>query len=87
MNQNLNPNPILNLPPTKIIFDEQTGQHITFTIDKAKTEFYLTSYLPKWIPNKNKFYYLVSQKLWGIHQQRLLYVDEFATDFVIQYYH
>jgi hypothetical protein len=76
---------IENLPPTKTIFDKQTGVDILFSLDKDKIHFFREAYLPKWVNDKP--YYLISQKFWGIHQQTLLYVDSTGTDFFVYYYH
>jgi len=74
-----------NLPSTKILFDERTGEEITFELDKEKIKYFHETYLPKW--KENKPFYLISQKFWGIHQQKLLYVDVTGTEFFIDYYH
>jgi hypothetical protein len=76
---------IEKLPTTKTIFDDRTGQELVFSLDKDKIHFFCDTYLPKW--ENNKHYYLISQKLWGIHQQILLYVDSTGTDFLVEYYH
>ena len=74
-----------NLPSTIILFDERTGEEITFQLDKEKIKYFHETYLPKW--KENKPFYLISQKLWGIHQQQLLYVDITGTEFFVDYYH
>ena len=76
---------IENLPPTKTILDDRTGQEFIFSLEKERIHFFREAYLPKWMNNKH--YYLVSQKKWGIHQQILLYVDSTGTDLFVDYYH
>lgn len=76
---------IEKLPLIKKVFDDNTKQEITFVLDKEKIQFFRDTYLPKWI--NNKYYYLISQKCWGIHQQILLYTDSTGTDFFVDYYH
>ena len=73
------------LPTTKILIDERTNQLIEFQLETEKIQHFCECYLPKW--KDNKPYYLISQKLWGIHQQILLYVDITGTDFFVDYYH
>lgn len=73
------------LPTTKIFIDENTGQEIEFQLEKEKIHFFHKVYLPKW--KDNTPYYLICQKLWGIHQQILLYVDITGTNFFVDYYH
>ena len=73
------------LPITKIFIDENTGQEIEFKLEEDKIQHFCNSYLPKW--KENKPHYLISQKLWGIHQQILLYVDINGTNFFVDYYH
>jgi len=76
---------IQRLPNTKIVFDERTGEEITFQLDKDKIKRFNETYLPKWIDNKP--YFLISQNFWGIHQQRLLYTNAIGTEFFVDYYH
>jgi len=73
------------LPTTKLFMDERTGQEIEFTLEKDKIQHFQNAYLPKW--KENKPYYLISQRLWGVHQKILLYVDITGTDFLVDYYH
>jgi phenolic acid decarboxylase len=73
------------LPTTIILFDERTGEDITFQLDKEKIKYFHEIYIPKW--KENKQYFLICQKFWGIHQQRLLYVDSTGLDFFVDYYH
>ena len=73
------------LPTTKSFIDERTGQEIEFILEKDKIQHFCDAYLPKW--KEDTPYYLVSQKLWGIHQQILLYVDITGTIFFVDYYH
>jgi len=76
---------IEKLPPTKLIFDKQTGEDILFLLEKERIHIFRETYLPKWMNGKP--YYIISQKKWGIHQQILLYVDSTGTDFFVDYYH
>jgi hypothetical protein len=59
-----------SLPTTKIFLDERTQQEIEFQLETEKIQYFCEAYLPKW--KENKPYYLISQRLWGIHQQILL---------------
>ena len=73
------------LPTTKLFIDERTNQEIEFQLEYEKIQQFCETYLPKW--KENKPYYLISQRLWGIHQQILLYVDITGTEFFVDYYH
>lgn len=73
------------LPTTKILIDENTGQEIEFILEKERIQHFFDAYLPKW--KENTPYYLISQRLWGLHQQVLLYVDITGTIFFVDYYH